>query len=271
MVDLSVVFNLPPEEAIAYLKSKGYEITWEWHEMWQEAHAQAFTVAKVMRLDILEDIRRVLEQAQAEGRTAKWFADELTPILKSKGWWGKEVYKDPDTGEEIETQLGSPRRLDTIFRVNMQTAYSAGRYQALMENIDDRPYWRYSAIIDRRTRKSHKAMHGLVFRYDDPFWDYFYPPNGWRCRCTVYGVSADDIEERGMTISSSKGRLSQTDAIVSAKTGETRPVAVYQSEKGSTVMTDVGWSYNPGKAQMQQDTSKYGGDLAKLAKSELFP
>ncbi|MGK3503292.1 hypothetical protein ACSLO3_27735, partial [Escherichia coli] len=41
--------------AINYLKSKGYQITWDWEEMWQEAHARAFTVAKVTRLDILED------------------------------------------------------------------------------------------------------------------------------------------------------------------------------------------------------------------------
>lgn len=36
--------------------------------MWQEAHARAFTVAKVTRLDILEDIRGALQQAVDEGK-----------------------------------------------------------------------------------------------------------------------------------------------------------------------------------------------------------
>ncbi|EDS5133801.1 phage head morphogenesis protein, partial [Salmonella enterica subsp. enterica serovar Minnesota] len=50
--DMAALFGLPPERAIAYLKNKGYRITWDWEEMWQEAHAQAFTVAKLTRLDI---------------------------------------------------------------------------------------------------------------------------------------------------------------------------------------------------------------------------
>lgn len=36
--------------------------------MWQDAHARAFTVAKVTRLDILEDIRGTLQQAVDEGK-----------------------------------------------------------------------------------------------------------------------------------------------------------------------------------------------------------
>ncbi|STE62655.1 putative head morphogenesis protein of bacteriophage [Escherichia coli] len=55
--ELAYCMTLPPKRAINYLKSKGYQITWDWEEMWQEAHARAFTVAKVTRLDILEDIR----------------------------------------------------------------------------------------------------------------------------------------------------------------------------------------------------------------------
>ena len=184
-VDLAYCMSLPPKKAVAYLKNKGYAITWHWEELWQDAHAQAFTVAKATRLDILQDIREAVEKALAEGKTFAWFKKELTPVLQAKGWWGKQEHVDADTGEISQVQLGSPWRLQTIFRTNLQTAYMAGRWQTQIENVDDRPYWRYVAILDGRTRPSHRAMNGKVLRYDDPFWQSFYPPNGWGCRCRV--------------------------------------------------------------------------------------
>ncbi|HHK9555497.1 TPA: phage head morphogenesis protein, partial [Enterobacter sichuanensis] len=86
--ELAYCMTLPPKRAISYLKSKGYSFTWDWEEMWQDAHARAFTVAKVTRLDILEDIRGALQQAVDEGKTGRWFRQELEPELQRKGWWG---------------------------------------------------------------------------------------------------------------------------------------------------------------------------------------
>ena len=99
-------------------------------------------------------------------------------MLQTKGWWGRQENVDTDTGEVSQVQLGSPWRLQTIYRTNLQTAYMAGRFQSQLENIDDRPYWQYVAILDGRTRPSHRAMNGKVFRYDDPFWGSFYPHRG---------------------------------------------------------------------------------------------
>ena len=50
---------------------------------------------------------------------------------------------------------------------------------------------RYRATIDERTRTSHRGMHGITLPVDDPFWDSYLPPNGWRCRCGVLQVPAD--------------------------------------------------------------------------------
>ena len=68
-VDLAYCMTLPPKEAVAYLTSKGYTISWDWEEVWQDAHAKAFTVAKATRLDILQDIRDAVEKALKEGKT----------------------------------------------------------------------------------------------------------------------------------------------------------------------------------------------------------
>ncbi len=243
--ELAYCMTLPPKRAVSYLKSKGYQITWDWEEMWQEAHARAFTVAKVTRLDILEDIRGALQQAVDEGKTDRWFRQELEPVLKRKGWWGPRDTTDPVTGKPVTIQQGSPWRLDTIFRTNMSVLYSAGRWAEQMENVDDRPYWMYTGINDSHTRRSHLALHGLVLRWDDPFWQAFYPPNGWRCRCSVIALSATDVRARGLKVISSGSAMGQELKLVSEKTGEMRNVATFNT--GTTkVTTDVGWSYAPG-------------------------
>ncbi|WP_237172073.1 phage head morphogenesis protein [Pandoraea norimbergensis] len=77
-----------------------------------------------------------------------------------------------------QVQLGSPWRLQTIF-VQTCKRRTCRAIPAPAENVDDRPYWKYVAILDSRTRPSHRALNGKVFRYDDSFWSSFYPPNGW--------------------------------------------------------------------------------------------
>lgn len=68
-VSLSFALGLPPADAVAYFEAKGYRVTFDWHELDQAAHAQAFTVAKAASLDVLADIRAALKTALAEGKT----------------------------------------------------------------------------------------------------------------------------------------------------------------------------------------------------------
>ena len=43
-------------------------------------------------------------------------------------------------------------------------------------------------------RPEHAALNGVVKSIDDPFWKTYYPPNGWRCRCTVMNT-AEKVSE----------------------------------------------------------------------------
>lgn len=254
-IDLAHAFGLPPAKAIDYFTSKGYAITWDWNELWQEAQAKAFTVAKATSMDVLQDIRGAVESALKKGKTLADFEKELTPMLQRKGWWGRKESVDQDTGEITRTQLGSPWRLKTIYQTNLQTAYMAGRYKSFMENVDDRPYWEYVAVLDARTRPSHRALNGRVFRYDDQFWNSFYPPNGFNCRCRVRAHSENNMQSRDLQLSKSDGRMEEKWLTVSKKTGETAPVMGYRDPfTNKTFTPDVGWSYNPGKAWMKPFT-----------------
>lgn len=262
-VNLAYALGLAPKAAIEYFRAKGYQISWSWFDVWQEAQAKAFTVAGVMKLDVLQDIRSAVDAALAKGETYANFEQQLKPVLQAKGWWGRNAQIDTDTGEMAGKAL-TAWRLKTIFQTNLQTAYQAGRYQAFMGNIADRPYWMYVAVMDRRTRPQHAALNGLVFRSDDPFWDSFYPPNGFNCRCRVRALDDDNLRERDLALSSSKGKLSEIQ-VPTSRRADAPPatVARYEYAPRKYVAPDPGWSYNPGKVQWQPDLTHYDADLVQ--------
>ncbi|CAM5787468.1 phage minor head protein [Ottowia pentelensis] len=194
---LRALFDLAPEAAIEYLRSKGLRITFKWQEMLDEAHARSFTVAKAMRLDVLQDIRTALLGALKEGKTFLQFEKELTPLLQSKGWWGKQIVVDGD-GQAQQVQLGSLRRLKTIYQTNLQSAYMAGRAQAIAQTSNAFPYMMYVAVMDSRTRPSHAALNGKIWRKDDPIWQVIFPPNGFNCRCRTRPLTEGMMKREGL-------------------------------------------------------------------------
>lgn len=56
------------------------------------------------------------------------------------------------------------------------------------EKGGDRYNLQYRTANDDRVRDSHKTLNGTTLPVSDPFWDSYFPPNGWRCRCTVVQV-----------------------------------------------------------------------------------
>ena len=263
-INIGHAVSLPPEKAIEYFRSKGMRISWNWQDTWQEAHAKAFTVAKVAKMDVLTAIRSEVDRALATGMTEREFMRTLAPRLKQMGWWGRQ---------EIEgkmVQLGSTRRLQTIYRTNLQTAYMAGRFKAFQENADHRPYLMYVAIMDGRTRPSHLAMNGRVFHIKDPIWKSHCPPLAFNCRCRVRALSESAVQRMGLSVESSSGKLSEEMRLagINRESGEQtmRPVTVFRSVvNGRTqhISPDVGWSYNPGLAAWQPDLDRYPFDVAK--------
>jgi len=270
-IDLEYVFGLPPEKAIEYFRSKGYAITFDWHEMLDAAHAQAFTVAKAMRLDVLQTIRDAVDKALAEGETLRTFRKGLIPELQRLGWWGKQELLNEATGELRLSQLGSPRRLETIYQANLQAAYQAGRWQSQWENRENRPYLMYVAVLDGRTRPAHRALHGTIARIDSAFWRYFYPPNGWRCRCRVRALTkpeAIQMVKDGRGVWVKDDGLSSKEILIPGTDSDMAQVAVYKGTdvfgKSFTLSPDLGWNSNPGMAKWQPELAKYSPEVRDL-------
>lgn len=252
-VDLGYAISLEPKLAVDYFRSKGYKITWNWQEMSTQAHAQAFTVAKATSLDVLESIQLELDRAITTGTTEREFKKNLTPVLQKLGWWGKQINVNSN-GDAEEVHLGSPRRLSTIYRTNLATAYQAGRYQQQLASSETHPYWQYIATMDDRTRAAHAALHLKVFKYDDPIWQKLYPPNGWGCRCRVRALTQSQVEREGLIVESSKGKIETYEVSTGTDDEYQSEVTRFKSD-GQTMRTDAGWSGNVGSAAMGSDVN----------------
>lgn len=80
-----------------------------------------------------------------------------------------------------------PHQIDNIYYTNTSLAFGAGQMARMTEVSDDFPYWKYSATLDSKTRPDHARLHGKIFRMGDY---QFYPPLGFRCRCTAIPLTA---------------------------------------------------------------------------------
>ena len=200
-----------------------------------------------------------MDSAIADGHGFQHFADNLRPILARKGWWGEKLVRDPRTGKMVRAQLGSLRRLRTIFDTNISTAYAAGKWDRIQRLKDRMPYLRYVAVQDGATRPEHAAWHDTVLPIDDPWWETHYPPNGWGCRCTVAQLDADDLERYGLALTQGTPPYSSP--------GDVRPWRNKRTGKVHQVPRgiDPGWDHNVGAAGLepafqQRVVRQMGGD-----------
>ena len=86
---LNMLFGQPPQRAIEYLQQKQLMPSEDWWRVQGNAHNHAFVVAHMTQLDLLEDVRKSLIEAQKNGWDLKQWAAHIEPKMKAKGWWEK--------------------------------------------------------------------------------------------------------------------------------------------------------------------------------------
>lgn len=216
---------IPYEEAEEYFSGKVPLSAKEFYKLAAEYRTLAFTVSNYTKAQILAKFQAALQSAIDNGTTLEQFRGDMNQFLTSEGYKGL-----------------TPFQAENIFRTNVQTAYNVGHYQKMTDPAVKklRPYWRYDAVNDQHTRKSHLAMDGKVFPADSDVWDEWYPPNGFKCRCFVSTLSERQVREQGITVEDKVPRLDQL--------GDGRFV---------TVLPDPLFSTNPAKVPFQPDVSQF--------------
>lgn len=232
---------LPFQEAIDFFRAKVRLPTRTWTDLWEGMHSRAFVVAGVVKAELLADFQEAVGRAIAEGRTLNDFRKDFDAIVARHGW---------------SYNGGRGWRSAVIYNTNLRMAHSAGRWAQIQRVKARRPFIRYSAVLDSRTRPEHRAWHGTVLPADDPFWQSHMPPNGWNCRCTVQSYSQRDLDRLGMKQSPPPATPEET---VAVNTPQGR-VAV-RVPKG----IDPGFAYNPGEAAFGR-----GADLTAMRRHGPF-
>mgnify|MGYP003028999396 FL=1 len=96
----------------------------------------------------------------------------------------------------FEQFLNDVRKIDETYNSNylraeynfvQSSAEMAAKWEQFMED-GDRYYLQYRTAKDDKVRPEHAALHGVTLPVTDSFWEEYYPPNGWNCRCTVVQV-----------------------------------------------------------------------------------
>jgi SPP1 gp7 family putative phage head morphogenesis protein len=73
----------------------------------------------------------------------------------------------------------------TEYNHAITSSQAAARWQEYTANADLFPNLKYVTAGDERVRASHAALDGRIEPINSPFWDKYYPPNDWGCRCYV--------------------------------------------------------------------------------------
>lgn len=186
---------VPFLEAMQYAQLKKIVLPDEFYSLDLRTRQYASTVSFLTSLEQINTVMHAVNKSIADGSTFNDFQKLVA-----------------------ESEIILPESyLDNVFRTNIQSAYAHGRWQQQQRNKAARPYLMYSAIDDSRVRPSHIAMNRIIRHIDDPFWLIWYPPNGFRCRCTVIALTEKQALKYGIT----------------------------SDEDLPDVAVDLGWSTNP--------------------------
>jgi SPP1 gp7 family putative phage head morphogenesis protein len=187
-----------PQKAIDFLGRKVNVETEKWDELKWGEHAHALTVAHSANAGVLDEIHRLLNNAVEKGISYQEFRNGMLDMMKKSGWYG-------GAGHSEKEERYINWRIGVIYDTNMKTAYAQSNYRDQLQGADLRPIWVYqSQLTGDNRRQEHIALHGKAFRYDDGFWDTYYPPNGWGCECEVETESEYSAKQAGIKVEDSK-------------------------------------------------------------------
>ena len=103
----------------------------------------------------------------------------------------------------FEQFLNDVQKIDQTYNQNylraeynfvQASATMAAKWEEFQED-GERYNLQYRTAKDDRVRPEHAALDRVTLPITDSFWESYYPPNGWNCRCTVVQVRKSKYPE----------------------------------------------------------------------------
>lgn len=180
-------FRVEAPDVIAWVEARNPVAIGHWRELGREEYGRAFTAARTAGHDVIDDLYFAFADTIAAGGTEVDFARVVMPTLRAKGWLA-------DQGEGAIA-----RRLRLIYTTNLRLARAAGRWGRYQRSKAALPYIRAVTARDDRVRRpprseeDHTAWEGIVLPVDHPFWQTYFPPLGFNCRCGTIQMSRSQL------------------------------------------------------------------------------
>ena len=152
-----------------------------------EAHSSVLN-GSFRKVEMSETMRKRLERSNYVFSGLKTF-HELNEAFPS-------LLDENGNRKTFERFLNDVRKIDETYNSNylraeftfvQASAEMAAKWERFMQD-GDRYYLQYRTAGDAKVRPTHAEMAGITLPASDPFWEEFYPPNGWGCRCSVVQV-----------------------------------------------------------------------------------
>ena len=109
--------------------------------------------------------------------TIREFCKSMSPQLEKIIGWNISTELEPFVGEYLNFYC------------------SANRHETMINASSFAPYWMYVSDSPFCLHR-HGSLNGLVFRFDDPFWNRYYVPNSWGCCCHIRNFTEIELNQK---------------------------------------------------------------------------
>ncbi len=83
--------------------------------------------------------------------------------------------------------------LKTELTFALNSSIAGKQWVSIWEDREIFTLLEYVTVGDSHVRDSHKVLDGVIRPVEDPFWNTYYPPWSWNCRCTTKKLETGDI------------------------------------------------------------------------------